>query len=1087
MLTRAAPEVRARLPALNRTGAEENCDVNDHRAKPSASAPPSGERRQVTAMFADTVGFTAISERLGEEGTYALMRMMFDAMAGAVREQGGSIQDFAGDGVLALFGVPDALENGPLLACRAALLILERLAAIAPDVQAKCGVRPQVRIGINSGPVVVASFFGAGAAPTALGDVINVASRLQAAAEPDTVLLSESTFGLVEGFVEATFTGSHALKGKAEPQKVWRLDSIREGTTRFDVSVRQGLTAYVGRERELQTLLRGLASAQAGLRAIEIVAEPGMGKSRLLYEFRRHAAESDVAIFSGNCSPMARRTPFLPFIEVVRESFRLSTGEAESETIKKLENGLRAIGLNTPENLGLLTNLLGLVPPAGALARLDGVLIGLHTRELLVRMLDARCRRSLAVLLIEDLHWIDSASQELLGQILAKGRDLHLLVVYTRRPDYEPTWRAASGVETLALERLSEADVRRLVQLRLGLAELPEDLVRYVTERAEGNALFAEQILSLIGQRGALRTDGAHVEFDAGAVAKAIPAGLQGLLSARIDRLTPPDRTLLQAAAAIGREFDPTLLAAVVDGAAVEPRLEKMAALDLVYLEPVSGNYWFKHALVLDTVYQTLLTTTRSTLHLKIAEEIERRSSNRLVEVAEQLAYHYSQTDRLDKAFEYLASAGAKCLGVYSLDEADQHFAAAAALVEKEPDCASDQQLAELLANYALCSNISLKLDRILDIATRFKPRLERLKDSQERILISYHYVQTLLWSSRFKEAEAAQRELTAMTEAFGDARTKAYALVTKILLSTYCAPKAAAEIRADTRTALAAAENAKDSYLLYNILAAASWDELNRGLITEASRAAEEMLSAGRLTNDPRSMGYALALKALVALMRDDFHATLQYSEEAIGISRVPFDRETANSARCTALVLLQRPEALDSVRAFMQTCERNGWKLLQSGPDDLWGVALILNGKLGEGLRYMKGAIRRREAEGYRGSADWTRMFLGEIYVQLLSGAGKPSLGALMRNFGTLLNVRLTARRQVLTLIAKARSSPQFDPNGIFVARCEMILGLLSKATKRRSSAITHLSEARRITAQFGASPILTRIEGALQELDA
>jgi class 3 adenylate cyclase len=1062
--------------------------VKDAATIPMNPTAPSGERRQVTALFADMVGFTAISERLGEENTYVLIRMVFEAMAGAVREHGGSVQDFTGDGILALFGVPDALENAPLLACRAGLLIHERLAAIAPAIEAKHGVRPRMRIAINTGPVVVTNIRGHGAAPTALGDMVNVASRLQALAEPGAVLLSQATHELVQGFVEATFAGSHEIKGKAEPQKVWRLDSIREGATRFEVALRQGLTAYVGRERELDILLRGLASSRSHLRVIDVVGEPGIGKSRLLYEFRQRAADAHVTILSGNCSGDGRHIPFLPFIEVVRDSFRVKVGEAENAIVQKLKTGLNALGLDTPQNLGLLLNLLGLAPPPGALAGLDGVLIGLRTRDLLLRILEALCRRAPVALLVEDLHWVDSVSQEMLGQIVENAAKLNLLVVHTRRPDYEPPWRSLPEVDRLALEPLPEADVRHLIQLRLGVDALPEALALHVAERAEGNALFAEEILSFLTQRGALRADRRSVEFDAGAVAAALPASLQGLLSARVDRLAPRDRTLLQTAAAIGRQFDPTLLAAVADeGSGVEARLATMTALDLVYPEVNSSDYAFKHALVRDTVYQSLLSGSRSALHLRIAEAMERRGSNRLAEVAETLAYHYSNTDRADKAFTYLAWAGLKSLGVYSLDEADQYFAAAVALVNKEPACASDAQLADMLANYALCSNISLKLKQIIDLATHFQPRLERLGDSQQRALIRYHYVQTLLWSSKFKQAEQAQRELAAMTDRLGDARSCAYALVTDILISTHVAPKPVEVIRADARKALAAAESAGDAYLQYNVLAAAAWDELNRGLITEASRAAEEMLGAGLRANDPRSMGYALALKALIALMRDDYIATLQFAEEAIGISRVPFDRETANSARNAALVLLRRKEAMDSVRAFMDTCTRNGWHLLRSGPDDLWGVALILSGEVGGGVRYMKEAIVRRENEGYRGSADWTRMFLCEIYLQLLSGGGKASAHVLMKNFLTLAKIKLTAPRQIVALIEKVRTNPQFDPNGIFVARCEMILGQLCKVRKQRARAIEHLTEARRITSQFGASPILARIEVALSELAA
>ena len=220
--------------------------MSDAASTPTAPAVPSGERRQVTALFADMVGFSAISERLGEEGTFALIQPIYELMAGAVKEQGGSVKDFTGDGIMALFGVPEALEDAPLRACRAGLWIHERLAAAAPAIEAKHGVRPQMRIGVNSGLAVVTQIRGESAAMTALGDTVNLASRLQTMADPGTVYLSEATQRLVQGLVETTFAGAHAIKGKAEPQKVWRLDCIRRGATRFGAAVGRGLSAYVG-------------------------------------------------------------------------------------------------------------------------------------------------------------------------------------------------------------------------------------------------------------------------------------------------------------------------------------------------------------------------------------------------------------------------------------------------------------------------------------------------------------------------------------------------------------------------------------------------------------------------------------------------------------------------------------------------------------------------------------------------------------------------------------------------------------------------------------------------------------------------
>ena len=379
--------------------------VSDAATPPTDPAAPTGERRQVTALFADMVGFTSISERLGEEGTFALIRPVYDLMARAVREQGGSVKDFTGDGIMALFGVPNALEDAPLRACRAALAIHERLAAAAPAIEAKYGVRPRMRIGVNSGLAVVTQIRGESGPATALGDTVNLASRLQTLAEAGTVYLSEATQRLVQGLVETTFAGEHTIKGKAGPQKVYQLEAIRRGATRFDAAVGRGLTAYVGREREMEILERAFAEGRNGLRVIDVVADPGMGKSRLLHEFRQRIGKERAFLLAGNCSPDGRQTPLLPFIEVVRGSFQLRAGEAESEIARKLDLGLNTLGLHSPENLGLLLNLLGVELAKGSLVGLDGVLIGLRTRDLLHTLLAARCRLSPVVLLLEDLHW----------------------------------------------------------------------------------------------------------------------------------------------------------------------------------------------------------------------------------------------------------------------------------------------------------------------------------------------------------------------------------------------------------------------------------------------------------------------------------------------------------------------------------------------------------------------------------------------------------------------------------------------------------------------------------------------------------
>jgi len=361
-----------------------------------------GERRQVTVLFADLVGFTGFSERSGEEAAFALMRRLAGMMTAVVEEQGGSVRNFTGDGIMALFGVPTALEDGPLRACRAALTIQARIASAASDIAATYGIRPQLRIGINTGPAIVAKVpSGHSSTVTALGDTVNLASRLQALARPESVLLSEATHRLVQGLTEAEAAGEHQIKGKLERQRVFRLLRLREGASRFDAALSRGLTGYVGRSRELETLDRCLGESGAGLRIVDVVGEPGIGKSRLLHEFRGGLADRRVFVLAGSCSPDGQQTPFRPFIEVVRGSFHVKIGEAEPDVLRKLDKGLEVLGLASQQNLGLLLNLLGLNPPPGALQGLDGTLIGLRTRDLLLSLMDARCRITPVLMLLE--------------------------------------------------------------------------------------------------------------------------------------------------------------------------------------------------------------------------------------------------------------------------------------------------------------------------------------------------------------------------------------------------------------------------------------------------------------------------------------------------------------------------------------------------------------------------------------------------------------------------------------------------------------------------------------------------------------
>ena len=1045
------------------------------------------ERRQVTVLFADMVGFTSFSERSGEEAAFTLMRRLWKLMAGAVREHGGVVQDFTGDGIMAVFGVPIAFEDGPLRASRAALSIQQSLEAAGPDLEAQHGVRPQMRIGINTGPAVVGKVDdradGGGAV---LGDTVNFAARLQSIADPNSVFMSEATRRLVEGLVDESFAGEHIIKGKAEPQKVYRLDGMRRGATWFEAAVSRGLTTFVGREDELEVLERALDDARSQLRVVDIVADPGMGKSRLLHEFRQRIDKERAFILIGSCAPDGQQTPFLPFIEVVRGAFRVSAGEAEKDIAQKLEMGLTALGLHSARNLGLLLHLLGLTVPDDALTGLDGVLIGLRTRELLQQLLEARCRLSPVVMIIEDLHWIDSASEELLGKIIDSEAKLRPLLITTRRPEYSPPWLARTVVSKLLLKPLPIADIRRLIQTRLEVEALPEPLAWQVAEKAEGNPLFAEEIVSFLTERGIVRNSTSKLDFDATAVATALPASVQSLLIARVDRLAQDDRTLLQAASVMGRRSDPQLLAVAVNQTDVDDRLAAMRILDLVHRVNQTGDYTFKHALVRDALYQSLLTEPRKSMHLKIAEEIERRSSNRLTEVAEVLAHHYSQTDCTEKAFAYHSMSGAKSLSVYSLDEAAIHFNAALALLNRSPKCASDDQVAEFLVPYTLLLNMTLKLNAMIDVLKRYLPRVDRLGDDPRAVLIRQQYAYTLLLNARYREGAAVQREASAIASRLGDSRSKAYALASEIFVSSVVAPKPLHEFEALKRKAIAAASGTVDAYIQTWARFGIAWEEILRGRLNDARNSARELMQIGRLLNDPRSTGFGLWLLTWIALMSDSYSEALEYSEQSVAVALTPLDRTTAIGGKGCALVLLHRIEqAKPLLEEHRRQCVADGYHYLLVGTDAILGVCKVLQGNIKDGVHWIEEALSRHERGIDPRAGDWYRLFLGEVYLRIVSGNERLPLVILLKNLPTLLRVMVTAPARIRSMTTRTLENPHFDPAGFHVARAQMIIGLLYKAKKKRVLAIQHLTEARRILSRLGQTPILARVEMVLAEL--
>ena len=544
--------------------------------------------------------------------------------------------------------------------------------------------------------------------------------------------------------------------------------------------------------------------------------------------------------------------------------------------------------------------------------------------------------------------------------------------------------------------------------------------------------------------------------------------------------------TLLQAASVIGRRFDAQLLAVAAGESDVDARLAAMQALDLVHREGKSEDYAFKHALVRAALYESLLTDDRMGLHLKIADEIERRSGNRLIEVAEVLAHHYSKTDRTDKAFAYLSMAGSKSLSVYSLDEAATHLTVALTLLDNKGDCASNDQVADFLVSYTLLLNLSLKLNVMIDVLKRHLTRIDRLGDDARAVLIRHQFVFALLWGAHYGEAAAMQRDTSLIANRLGDSRSKAYSLAGEIHVSTMIAPKPIYEFEVLKKEAIKAATDTADAYIQNWTRFVIGWEELHRGRMTLAQELARELMRVGQLLNDPRSTGLGFYLLTVIYIVSDSYSEALKHSEQSLAVAVTPLDRNGATICKGLALVLLRRT---DEGKALLEEQRRlataDGVLYYLAGSDAIVGVCKVLQGHINDGIYWIEESILQREKEGYQTIADWYRLFLCEVYLQIIGGNEKLPFGVLLKNLPILLNVMVTASSRIRALTTRIMENPHFDPTGFHFGRVQMVLGLLYKVKKKHALAVQHLTEAKRILSQFGQTPILARVETALAEL--
>jgi class 3 adenylate cyclase/tetratricopeptide (TPR) repeat protein len=658
----------------------------------TSKAALEGERKQVTVLFADLKGSMELLADRDPEEARKLLDPVLERMMEGVHRYEGTVNQVMGDGIMALFGAPVAHEDHAVRACYAALRMQESVKRYAEEVHRTAGVPLHIRVGVNSGEVVVRSI-GSDLHMdyTAVGQTTHLAARLEQMAMPGSILVSPDTLNLAEGYVAVKPLGERPIKGLEAPLEVFEVVGAGSVRSRLQAAAARGLTRFVGRDPELEQLREALERAGTGHgQVVAVVGEPGVGKSRLFWEFTHSHRTQGWLIVESSSVSYGKATAFLPLIELLRGYFQIEARDEARKIREKVTGKLLSLDRALEPFLPALLWLLDVPVDDPPWQRLDPPQRRQQTLDGIKRLLLRESQVQPLLLVFEDLHWIDAETQAFLDSVVESVPTARLLLLANYRPEYQHAWGSKTYYRQLRIDPLPPERAEELLEVLLGNDAGLQPLKRLLIERTEGNPFFLEESVRtlvetkvLAGERGAYRLARASHTLQ-------IPATAQAILAARIDRLAPEDKRLLQAASVIGKDVPFTLLQAVAEGPEETLRcgLTNLQAAEFLYEARLFPDleYTFKHALTHDVAYGSLLQDRRRTLHGHIVESIERLYPDRLAEQIERLAHHAVRGEVWKKAVAYCSQAGAKTMARSANREAASHFEEALSALERLPE-----------------------------------------------------------------------------------------------------------------------------------------------------------------------------------------------------------------------------------------------------------------------------------------------------------------------------------------------------------------------------------------------------------------
>ena len=888
------------------------CGARSADAEPPARTAEAGERRQLTVMFVDLVGSTELSGRLDPEQWRDILRAYQAVCAEAITRFGGRIQQYAGDGVFAYFGYPVAYDDAARRAVHAGHALLAGVHGLASTTRTQYSVELQARVGLHTGLVVVGEM-GEGETRESgaiVGEAPNIAARVQTLARPGTLALSAATQRLVEPGIRLRSLGRHTLKGVAEPLELFEaLEDADEGVARAEGGRAAPL---VGRDLELDHLLERWSRATTGDgHAVFLSGEGGIGKSRLLAELRERVAPDGRAWRALRCSPFHQNSALQPMIDWIERSLASIPDDAAPDRLAKLEHLLRPDGLDDPATVSLLAALIG-ASTAGrdAVPELPPDQRRNRTLAAILSWIAAEAQRQPLVLVVEDLHWVDASTRELLGLVLEQLASMPVLAVFTFRPEFAPAWAPSSRVTTLPLGHLVRAEVESLALATTGGRPFPGPLLDEIVARTDGVPLFVEELCKELIARGVVVEREDRLELAGPLKGSEIPSTLRDSLTARLDRLGNAT-ALAQLASVLGREFGYPLLRAISDlsDAELDTQLAVLTRAEILLQRglPPKAHYVFKHALIQEAAYDTLLKSSRVLHHRRVAETYLARFADEARAKPEVVAHHFSRAGMPPEAILHWQRAGELAESRSGYAEAIGHFNTALELLATLPNSA-ERDRKELSVRVklgpALIALKGMGSTEMGDNYARACEISEDAGDSHERFMALWGDW-LYLGNTDIERGAGRADDLVALSQRLGDADLVLQAHHSR--WTTFHRLGRAAIARADTQQGIRLYDRQRHHHHAHiygghdpgvcarGHGAISAW---LTGHADEAGRLAEDAIALGRDLGHPLSQTVALRLASDTFLCRGDGARCRTIADEMLELSRRHAFKQTLAAA---------------------------------------------------------------------------------------------------------------------------------------------------------------------------------------------